>query len=76
MYPDLETNTLQAADPPQHVPEAPVVMLKQVDPEATKPDAVVFTAAVVVTAAIVVTAAVLVAAAVVVADEETQAFVT
>ena len=72
MYPDPETKTLQAADPPQHVPASPVVMLKHWDPEATQLEAVV--AAAVVAAAVV--AATVVAAAAVVADEEIQAFVT
>ena len=76
MYPDPESNTLQAAVPPQHVPGSPVVMLKQVDPESIQPEAVVVTAALVVTAAVVVTAAIVVTAAAVVAEEETQAFVT
>ena len=74
MYPTPETKTLQAADPPQHVPvTAPPVMLKHWDPEAIQAAAVVVAAAVVAAAVV---AATVVAAAAVVAEEEMQAFVT
>jgi len=83
LYPTPETNTLQAAVPPQQVPADPVTTLKHVDPEATQSDAAVVAAAVVaaaVVAAAVVAAAVVaaavVAAAVVVAAVFEQALET